>query len=240
MTISAEDVKKHNELEHGSGGIYIRQFIFGTEDGLIGNLGLITGISVATSNPTFVILAGIALMLTQAISMGAGTYLSIKSQGEFYDRILEQEKREIEEVPEIEKEEVRQIYRDHGFQGRELENLVKKITSNKKAWLSVMMAEEFGLAKKGIENPSVAMIVMSLSVMLGAFIPLIPYFFVSSDGALLASIIATVIALFVFGAAKNRITKINWIKSGVEMMIIGGIAALAGFFIGNAFVFTGI
>ena len=236
MAMFTDDLmRKHQKMEHNTSGIYLRQFIFGVEDGLIGGLGLITGVSVAAVSPSIILLSGVALMLTQAVSMGAGTYLSIKSQGEYYERVLEQEKREMEEVPEIETEEVREIYRKHGFQGNALKDIVKKITSNKKTWLSVMMAEEFGFTKKTVENPLIATLVMSLSVILGVFVPLIPHFFLTSTPALTASIIATIAGLFVFGTAKSIYTKRSWLKSGLEMMAVGGLAALAGYLIGNLF-----
>jgi len=233
--VDKDTYKKHKAMEHKGHGKYIRQFIFGTEDGLIGNLGLITGVSVATLNPGIIILSGVALMLTQAVSMGAGAYLSIKSQGEYYDRVLEMEKEEIREVPEIEEEEVRQIYKSHGIKGKDLESVVKIVTSKKKSWLSIMMAEEFGLSRKGLESPETATVVMVLSVMLGAFIPIIPHLFITSGGALVSSILVTVIALFVFGAVKTVFTKRGWIRSGLEMMGIGIIAAGAGYLIGNYF-----
>lgn len=233
--IDAAAIKQHQAMEHRTGGKYIRQFIFGTEDGLVGGLGLITGVFVATLNPSLVILAGIALMLTQAVSMGAGVYLSVKSQGEVYDRLLEKEKEEIRKVPAVEREEVRQIYKEHGFKGKELENIVKKITSNKKTWLSVMMTEEYGLSKKGLENPGIATLVMALSVMVGAFVPLVPYFFLTSTVAIIASIAATIVGLFLFGSVKTIFTKRNWVKSGMEMVVVGVAAAGAGYLIGNMF-----
>jgi VIT1/CCC1 family predicted Fe2+/Mn2+ transporter len=233
MASGREAFLRHKALEHSTRGIYIRQFIFGTEDGLIGGLGLITGISVATLNPSIIILSGVALMLTQAVSMGTGTYLGIKSQREVYDRFLEKEKEEIREVPEVEREEVREIYRRHGFRGKELENIVKRITSNRRAWLSVMMAEELGISKKGLEKPATATAVMALSVMLGAFIPLVPYFFLVSYAGITVSVVLTTAALFAFGALKTLFTKRNWIKSGLEMMVIALAAAAAGYFIGN-------
>lgn len=223
---------KHKSREHSTKGIYIRQFIFGTEDGLIGGLGLITGVSVATLDPAIIIISGVALMLTQAVSMGTGTYLSIKSQREVYDRYLEKEKEEIRKVPRVEREEVRQIYYRHGFRGRELKNIADRITSNKRAWLSVMMAE-MGVSKKGLEKPGLATLIMALSVMLGAFIPLMPHFFLASYSGIAASVVMTVIALFVFGAAKSVITKRSLIKSGLEMMVIGMGAAGVGYIIGD-------
>ena len=238
--IDPEQLKKHQEMEHHKGGKYLHQFIFGTEDGLIGNLGLITGVTIATLDPGIVILSGIALMLTQAVSMGAGTFLSVRSQREYHDRILEQEMREIKEVPDIEREEVRQIYQEHGFKGKELDKIVKMITSNDKTWVSVMMAEEFGFTEKGLEKPSTATIIMTLSVMLGAIIPILPFFLISSTQALYYSFVITIIALFVFGASKTTVTKRNWVKSGLEMMIVGLIATTAGYLIGNVFtIFSG-
>lgn len=231
-----EAFERHKRKEHSTASKYIRQFIFGTEDGLIGGLGLITGVSVATLSSALVILSGIALMLTQAVSMGAGVYLSVKSQREVYDRFVEREKQAIRRNPALEREEVREVYRNHGFQGRDLDYMVKKITANKKTWLNVV-TESYGLDKKGLERPGIATLIMALSVMVGAFIPVIPYFFMASQPAITASIIATVIALFIFGAGKTLFTNRNWVKSGIEMVAVGIGAAAAGYAIGNVFLF---
>ncbi len=115
-------------------------------------------------------------MFAGAISMAAGTYLSTKSQKEFYESELAREKREMEELPEIEAQKIRDIYKEKGFGGKELELVVKRITFNKDIWLKVMMEEELGLHGR-FENPVRSMLVMGLAFFVGALVPISSYLF---------------------------------------------------------------
>jgi len=223
-----------SEPWHVPGGGLIREFVFGAEDGMLGTLGVVTGIVGAAITSDIVILAGIAEIVAGAFSMAAGTYLATKSQIEFYNKEKEREKKEIDELPWVEKKEIEILYKAKGFKGRELKDIVNKITSNKKIWLNIMMEEELGLVESRFENPRKAAVLMSVSFIFGGILPLAPYFMFNTLTALVLSVILTITGLFCVGAGKTILTKGKWWKSGLEMLIAGGLAAVVAFLIGRA------
>lgn len=223
----------HKETQSIIGGENLRQAVFGFEDGLVNVLGIVTGVAAASQSSSFVILAGIAGAVANSVSMAAGTYLSIKAQIEHYQMEVAREKREIEEVPEIEREEIREIYRKKGFSGKELEIVTKRITSDKKIWLESMMIEELGLGNGNFPNPISASLVMIAAVVIGSIFPVLPFFFLPPLAALLVSLILSGIVLFTAGAIKGVLTSHNWVKSGTEMLIVASLAAAATWLIGS-------
>ncbi len=214
-------------------GTLLRHFVFGVEDGLISTLGFLAGVSGAALSNQIILLAGVAAAVAGAISMMAGTYLSVKSEKELYFSELEREKKEIKEMPEEEKAEIRKIFEAKGFKGKKLDLIVKTICSDEQLWLDVMMKEEFGLVVPENESPLKSSLAMGASFVVGAFFPLSAYFiFPNQSNIIIFSIIITGIALFAFGAIKTVFTKRNLIKSGIEMLIVGLIASGIGFAIG--------
>ncbi len=223
----------HKETQAIIGGEELRQAVFGFEDGLVNVLGIVTGVAAASQSASFVILAGLAGAVANSVSMAAGTYLSIKAQIEHYQMELAREKREMEEYPEIEREEIREIYRKKGFSGKELEMVTKRITSEKKVWLEVMMSEELGLGKGDFPHPLSAALIMVAAVIVGSIFPILPFFFFTPITALIVSLVLSGIALFAAGAIKGVLTSHSWVKSGTEMLIVASLAAAATWFIGN-------
>lgn len=224
-----------NSVNHSLKGRNIREYIFGIEDGLVSTFGIITGVATASLSGYFVILAGLANMFAGGISMMAGTYLSTKSQREFYENELKREREEIKTMPKIEREEVKEIYYKKGFRGKKLNHIIKLITSNKDIWLKVMIVEELGLIQHRFLNPLRSSGVMGLSFGVGSLFPLVPYFFVDVELAFPISIFLTVSGLFLFGAAKTIYTDKRWIKAGIEMVIVGMLAGIVGYLIGILF-----
>ncbi len=206
--------------------------VFGIEDGLVETLGITIGVASAGVGIGIVILAGVAAMFSGGMSMCAGSYLSTKTENELYCRTLKQEKEEIQKTPKTETEEVRKIYYKRGFRGKLLEQVVKKITSNKKIWLQVMMEEEHGLHRENQNNPIKAGVFSGGSYIIGAAIPIIPYL-LSNNIAMRASFILTALALFIFGAWKGKYTKLNPWKKGTEMLIVGLLAFAVGTLVGK-------
>jgi VIT1/CCC1 family predicted Fe2+/Mn2+ transporter len=213
----------------------IRSLILGLNDGLVSILALVAGVTGGTYDSDIIILAGIAGAIAGAISMAFGNYISIKSEIELYHSEIEREKREIKERPKDEVEEVREIYRQKGFRGKQLEVIVKHLTSNEKRWLDVMMKEELGLFKEKFESPVKLAAITGVVFILASIIPIVPYFFLGAKAALVAALIMTGIALFGAGAAKTLFTKKSWIISGIEMLVIGMLATAATFTIGSLF-----
>jgi predicted membrane protein (TIGR00267 family) len=209
----------------------LRDFILGGQDGLVNVLGILLGVAKATNDSRVVIIAGLAATFAESISMGAVAYTSTKAEADFYKRELARERMEIEKFPDIEREEIRAIYRKKGLRGEQLEKVVKAITSNEQTWLDTMMAEELNLSKDS-GNPLKSAFIVGLSAVVGSVIPLIPFFLFGAGTAMTYSIIASAIVLFAAGIVKAKYTVGTWWKSGLEMMLIGMASALAGYFVG--------
>lgn len=205
----------------GTGG-FLRDVVLGSSDGLVAVLAFVAGVSATLGARRTILLAGLAEMFAGAASMGLGAFLGTKSEKEFYEKELDREKREIVEMPQEEREEIRQIYRKKGFGGRELEMVVDRITEDKERWLKVMMHEELGFAKGGRVSPFRSGVAMSLAYIVGAAVPIFPYVVLAGTAAFAASIAATLGVLFAVGAWKARLTQRPWWRAGIEMSLAGG------------------
>lgn len=210
----------------------IRDFILGGQDGLVNVLGIILAVAVATGDIKTVMIAGLAATFAESISMAAVAYTSSKAAKEFYLSEMEREKKEMKEVPHLERKEIYDIYRKKGFRGTLLKGIVKHITSKEKLWLDTMMAEELHLYPDDYDDPVKSAWIVGISAILGSLVPLMPFLFFTMREAIIGSLILSTAVLFVTGAVKARITIGNWFKSGLEMAAVGMTAAILGYFIG--------
>ena len=229
-----KNLYKINQMteKHSKSGALFKDFILGGQDGLVNVLGIILGIAIGTGNVKIVILAGLAAAFAESVSMGAVAYTSSKTEVDYYDSEEKRELYEIKTVPETEKKEIYNIYYQKGFRGKLLNQIVQNIISNKKRWKDIMMKEELGLSKE-FTNPIKSAIVVFLSALVGSFIPLTAFFFLPIQPAVIFSLIISAIALFITGAIEAKITIGNWIKKGIQLMIIGMASAGVGFLIGK-------
>jgi VIT1/CCC1 family predicted Fe2+/Mn2+ transporter len=231
--------KKRKMIEqHKKGAALFREFILGGQDGLVNVLGIILGMAIATNNSKLVIIAGLAATFAESVSMGAVAYTSTKALTDYYDSEEKREKKEIEKVPDLEKNEVYNIYYKKGFRGKLLNDIVKTIVSDKKRWLIIMMKEELELTKE-IVSPVKSAIIVFLAALVGSFIPLSSFFFLPINSAIILSLIISAIALFITGAVEAALTVGNWIKKGIQLMLIGMTAALVGFAVGKLTGYSG-
>lgn len=221
--------------EHHYTSSFVRESIFGLEDGLITTLGIASGVGASALGSQAIILSSLAGMFAGAISMAAADYLSTKSQKEVIERQADIERSEMKNIPLKEKEEIEVIYKKKGFRGKLLKQIVDKITSNKRLWLKTMMVEELGILPQKLERPERLAVYMAFSFLLGGFLPLIPYFILLPASALLYSVILGMIILFSTGAAKTLVTKRNWMKSGIEMAAIGFAVFVVTYLVGTFF-----
>ncbi|MFW9942320.1 MAG: VIT1/CCC1 transporter family protein [Candidatus Thorarchaeota archaeon] len=221
--------------EHITGGGKVRSIILGLNDGLISTFTLLVGVAAATltstGNNAIVLLTGFAAMVSGAISMGLGEYISSKSEYNYIKNELKKEKAEIELFPDEEKEEVREIFEKMGINEQTLEACVDSITSNKQVWIDFLTKSELGLEEP--ENPIFGAILTFLSFILGSFLTLCAYIFDLGLFSLVLSSIISFSMLFIVGALKTKITGENKIRSGVEMILIGIVAFIASFSIGT-------
>ncbi len=215
-------------------GVKIKDIILGGQDGLVNVLGLILGVAGATNDVRIVLIAGLAGTFSESISMAAVAYTSSKATRDFYFSELEREKSEIEKVPHLEKDEIREIYKEKGFSGTLLNQIVAKITSRRKIWLETMMAEELHMFPDDYLNPLTDAVIVGLSSLVGSLIPLVPFFFGNAVSLDISwSLGLSAMALFATGALKAKYTIGDWKKAGIEMLLIGILSALAGYGIGK-------
>jgi VIT1/CCC1 family predicted Fe2+/Mn2+ transporter/rubrerythrin len=224
------------EKWHRSGGGWIGDAIYGVNDGLGAIFGIVSGVSGATAGSShFVVVAGLAGMLASALSMGSGAYLATKSEAEVHEAQLDRERREIEEDPEEEREELELIYRLKGFTREEAAILVNRISQNKELFLATLAQEELGISEDSAGNPITAAISGSISTAIGAIIPVIPFFFLTGYVAIIAAAIVSLIAHFAVGAAKSLITIRSWWASGLEMTVVGAVEGVITYVVGLGF-----
>jgi predicted membrane protein (TIGR00267 family) len=213
----------------------LRNFILGWQDGLVNVLGIVLGVAIATANTRIVLLAGIVAMFAESLSMAAVAYTSSKSAKDFYIGQLNRELKSIDEVPEEEVREIREIFYEKGFRGETLETIVNTITSDRKLWTKTMMTEELHMFPEDYEKPLKGAFTVGVSAIIGSLIPLVPFVFLPPIEAMIASVIVSAGALFATGGVKGKLTFGSWKKSGIEMTLIGLLAAVVGYLIGLLF-----
>lgn len=222
-----------DEVWHSRRGRAIREVIYGSTDGLVTSLGFVIGVFGALADTRIILITGVAEAFAGALSMGFSAYISSKSQTEFFLAEIERERREMRETPEKEREEVRKIYQAKGFQGQELEMVVRRITSDPKVWLRCMMEEELGLIVENFDIPWVVGSITALSYLVAAFLPILPYAVLPPLQAFPWSVVGSILILFGLGASKTRLTRLSPLRSGLELMVIGLIASWVGYGIGR-------
>jgi len=207
-------------------GEFLRDLIFGLNDGVVSNFSLIAGVSGAGPSHGVVLLAGAAGLIAGAVSMAAGAYLSNKSQREVVAEEVRREAEEIEYAPEEERDELRRIYRLKGFTEEEVEILVRRITADKQRWLATLVTEELGLHPEGGPPPLLDALFAGGGFALGAIVPLLPFIITEGTAALAAAAALSVAGLFLMGAAKTLVTSRSVLRSGLEMVGVGVGAAV--------------
>lgn len=216
-------------------GRYIGDIIYGASDGIVTTFAIVAGATGALLSPIVIMILGIANLLADGFSMAAGNYLGAKSEIEYFRKERQRETWEVEHVPDAEREEVRQIFRRKGLASHMADKLTEIITSNKKVWVDIMMTEELGILPAENVSPWKSAFATFLSFLVAGSMPLMFFIFSYTtmiENVFALSAITTAVSLFVVGALRVKITKTNWIKSGIEMLLVGGIAATVAYVIG--------
>lgn len=232
------------ERWHRKSGSWLADAIYGVNDGLGAIFGIVSFVGGATdvaggASTKFVLLSGFGGMIASAVSMGSSAFLAAKSQREVYEGEMQREREEMEENPEEEREELSLIYQLRGLSEEEANELAQKLSERPEEFLEVMGAEELGLSEKTFPSPVRSLASGGLSTLVGAFIPLIPFFFLTGITAVIASFAISLTAHFLVGAAKSIVTVRSWWKSGMEMMIVGIIVAVVTYGLGVLFQVNG-
>jgi VIT1/CCC1 family predicted Fe2+/Mn2+ transporter len=213
----------------------LSNFILGSQDGLVNVLGILLGLTAATSDVRLIFVAAFAALGAESISMGAVAYTSTLARRKQYLKEVSRETAEMKDVPQKEKKEVRDIFEQWGYKGDELERLTELIASRPKAWLEFMMSHELHLEAVDESEPRRSFFVVLTSTIFGSIIPLIPYFLVGKDVFLgaVGSVVVSGAVLFIIGYYEAKTTVGSLWRSGLQMAAIGLAAGLAGFVIGH-------
>src|SRR3989338_4039918 len=188
-----EKLIAEREPQHPTSGQFLRDIVFGANDGVVTAIGFLVGIAGSIADQKIVVIAGSLTIIAGAASMALGNYLAVKSQKEFYDAMEKIEKWEMEHKPDVERDEIREIYTNYGFDKQTVEILTKKVTADKKLWLEVMMRDELGFSDQEKGNPVVSGVLMGLTYLLGGIPPLLPFMFLQPlTRALIVSIFVSV------------------------------------------------
>jgi vacuolar iron transporter family protein len=216
--------------QHFTGSATVRDVVIGMSDGLTVPFALAAGLAGAVSNHWLVVIAGASEMAAGSIAMGLGGYLAARSDADSYQAELSREEREIVEVPERERSEVRDIFAGYGLEGAALAGAVAAVTATPEPWLRFMMKEELGLEEPHPNRALRSGATIGGAYVAGGLVPLLPYFFPISVGrALIISAILSVIALAIFGAVKARFTGLQLLRGAIQTTILGGLAAAVAY-----------
>ncbi len=229
-----------NGEQHARSGL-LADFILGSQDGIVNVLAVLLGVAAAAVQQysstsiafRIVVAGGLAATFGESISMGAVAYTSTLARRDHYLGELAREEREMLEVPEVERKEVREVFQRWGFAGQELEDAVAHICSKPKAWLEFMMAHELQLAPLEENQARRSAVLVGFAAVFGSLIPLVPFLVFPTDIVLgmIGSLVVAAITLFLIGWYKGRITIGRPYRSGTQMLIIGIVSAVAGFLI---------
>jgi VIT1/CCC1 family predicted Fe2+/Mn2+ transporter/bacterioferritin (cytochrome b1) len=217
---------------------WIGDAIYGVNDGLGAIFGIVSGVAGATeksaSGAHFVLIAGLAGMIASALSMGSGAYLAAKSEREIYEAEFARE-REAVEYNEAEARELLSLtYQVRGLSAEDADHFVGHIAEKKEQLVEALARERLNMTDQSLSDPWVSAASGAISTAVGAFIPVLPFFFMSGLPAILVAAIISLAAHFAVGAAKSLITIRSWWSSGLEMTAVGAIEGIVTYALGVA------
>ena len=220
---------KHIE-SHFTASATVRDIVIGMSDGLTVPFALAAGLTGAVDSAAIVITAGLAEIAAGSIAMGLGGYLAARSDFEHYESELRREHKEIVEIPEEEKLEVEQVLVDFGLSKVECAPIIEALARRPDDWVRFMMRFELGIEAPDPKRAVSSAVTIALAYIAGGLVPLLPYMFLSDcRSGFAVSVVLTILALFVFGFVKGRFTSQKPLQSGLQTVLIGGLAAGVAF-----------
>ena len=212
----------------------IREAIFGAQDGLVSTLAVVSTVAGATTERYPVLVAGIASGLAGIFSMAAGEYIGSKSQREIFDAQIVEERVEVHQRPGEAEAEVAFMFEEDGLPHDKALAVARVMAEHPETLLKTMVEKELGLTvEEGGGSPLQGALVMGAAFGLGTIPPILPHLFVRDEAAVIVSVAATMLVLFGIGAVKSRWTHRSWLSSGLEILLLGAVAGIAGYFFGN-------
>jgi VIT1/CCC1 family predicted Fe2+/Mn2+ transporter len=216
--------------KHFTASEVVRDAVIGMSDGLTVPFALAAGLSGAVSNTAIIVTAGLAEIAAGSVAMGLGGYLAAKGDAEHYASERQREALEVREKPEVEMQEVAEVFHSYGLSIDESKPIIDALRSRPQAWIDFMMRFELGLERPDPRRARTSALTIGGAYIAGGFIPLLPYLLMSrASRAFGYSVIFTLCALAVFGYIKGHFTGTSQVRSAFQTVLIGGIAAAVAF-----------
>lgn len=232
---SLEAMLARRETGRVQAGSWIGDAIYGINDGLGSIFGIVSGVSGATlGNSHFVLIAGMAGMVASALSMGSGAYLAAKSEREIYQAAFKREDDAVRLNPVEARELLSLTYQVRGLPEEDADRVVEHLATDHSKLAGALARERLNTTEEGLSNPITSALSGAVSTAVGAFIPIIPFFFVSGLRAVIIAAIVSLIAHFAVGASKSLITIRSWWASGFEMTWVGALEGGVTYAVGLA------
>ena len=211
----------------------IRQLVFGSLDGLLVPLGVVSGVAGGTGSTKAVIVAGIAEAFAGALSMGAGEFISSRAEAQVQQTEINKELAEISERPAFEVRELAQLLEREGVEGAEATRIAQTLARYPEAFHRTMVEKELGLQLDVSTVQIPEALTMGVSYIIGSIFPLIAYFFRPVQQALPVSLALTLVALIIVGFIRGRLASLNIVISCAEIVAVGVLSALGGYLLGS-------
>lgn len=222
----------HHAEKHFTAGAAVRDTVIGMSDGLTVPFALAAGLTGAIAQTDLIVTAGLAEIVAGSIAMGLGGFLAARGEVEHYRSELEREQREIQTIPEMEAQEVREIFETYGLTADESSSVIESLRRRPHDWVRFMMRFELGLEAPEPGRAWKGALTIASAYIVGGLIPLLAYMLLSDVNiALRWSVVSTLLALAVFGGIKGYFTGVPFVKSATQTTLVGGLAACAAFLI---------
>ncbi len=222
-------VHHHRDVQGGTA----RAAVFGVSDGLVSNVGLILGVAASGTDGSNVIVAGVAGLLAGAVSMAAGEYVSVKAEAELVERELAIERESLATDPEEETEELASIYMSRGLPADQARDLAGAVMEDPEVALEVHAREELGVDPDSVGDPIGAAGSSFGAFAIGAVLPLLPWFFGSGIGAIIASVVIGLVAAAAVGATLAHFTERSKVRTAFRQTLIAAGACVVTWLIGS-------
>ena len=211
----------------------LREVVFGAQDGILSTVALATSVAVAVGDGSTILLAGLAAALAGMISMATGAYMGSRAEQDVQQAEIAREARELSENPAEELAELVIIFQREGKTYAEAIALADAIAQDKDLWLRTLVEKELGISPEDTTRPWKDALVMGLSFITAALVPILPYLFLQGSAAIAVSVAAALLALFILGMGKGRLVSKSPLLQGLEILTIGALSAGLGFLLGD-------
>ncbi len=234
---SVERISQAAREEHGGAAHqYLGEMVYGGLDGIVTTFAVVSGVAGAQLGSDIVLILGLANLFADGFSMATGAYLSSRSDQEYYERERERERWEVDHFPEGERAELLEVYRKRGYDEKDAAALVEVHSRNPERWVEAMMFDELGMVEDN-RRPVRSGLATFAAFLVAGSVPLLAYLVglfveIPPDTAFRLSLVLSGVALFALGAAKVLVTERSLLRSGLETLLVGGLAAGVAYVVG--------